>query len=265
MKRAVVAALREVMDKSESEHSHNDESEPEISPSSDDEAPPTGPVLQVSRATINRACMAPSAPRTDCSCALGSKCLRVALDSGCTKHLTNIELDNSQPCPPITILDATGSSHIANTTGTLHLTTSKQALSIPDIIYCPHIDGTLLSAKELMDNGYTIDFKRDQAVIKRDNAQYHFPWSPGDGLFVLHCALSMPIRSYASHGPLITSADLSHYRFGHFGNSYLHRAGIHPIDKQANFCYGCATQKLAHSPKKLSIDPKLTTTIIAQS
>ena len=51
----------------------------------------------------------------------------------------------------------------------------------------------------------------------------------------------------------MTTDQLMHYRFGHFGNGYIRRAGLKVGSQFKHFCPGCATEETTQAPTKKSI------------
>ena len=130
----------------------------------------------------------------------------------------------------VAIVDAMGKHTEANTTGSLKLDTLRGELNIDNVLECSAVEGTLLSVKQFLDEGYKIEFKTKLVIVKKNNLVYYFPWSEV-------------------------------YRLGHFGSEYINRAGIPIKSKYSHFCPGCIGTKPASKKKKMIIAEKTTTTI----
>ena len=201
-----------------------------------------------------------------CECQYGNSCIKLVLDSGCTRHITNLKVQQPTPCDKITIFDATGKSSFASTKGIINVQSLFGDLQLTNVLECKDIDGTLLSVRQLMREGYKIKFKIGRAELIKDERSFHFKWSRKEGLYILHSKLidhSNTVQcNIVQRSSTVTRDQLLHYRFGHFGTGYLNRAGLRVGSNFKHFCPGCATEKSTKKPKKKEIDNSKTNTYV---
>ena len=262
-------ALIESLDSYFEDEEEANESEPEIV---DDEEEQEASSEEGETVTTNMAMvrlnMAVTGIESKCFCRFGEQCQRIALDNGCTRHISNLPVDKATYGKEVTIIDAVGRKSSANISGALHFKTTSKTVNIPQVLHCKAITGTLLSVKQLIDDGYNIDFQNQRAIVNKGSHHLEFPWSNKDGLYILYCTLkngTRQIHCKASIQPQnVTTDQLMHYRFGHFGNGYIRRAGLKVGSQFKHFCPGCATEKATQAPTKKSIDETRTTTYVPQ-
>ena len=223
----------------------------------------SSPTLQV-RTTRIQGRMATMKSSTSCNCTFHNNCLRIALDSGCTRHISSVPVTNAKVIEETTIIDAAGNKNIAKVEGDLDVHTRKKRFTIRNVKYCPSIDGTLLSVKQLIDEGYLVEFKQNCATIYKKRKKIIFPWSKDEGLYIMHC---IP-RKHDTRILRVLRANIKpqheiwHYRMGHMSFPYLKRAGL-PVNMGLScFCPSCSTAKANRSPTKKLINLEKTQTII---
>ena len=172
MKQAVLEIMNDAQQEDNNDIEPNDSADSDSSVSDvctddEDDIPEeefSSPTLQA-RTTRIQGRMAIMKSSPSCNCTFHNDCLRIALDSGCTRHISGVPVTNAKTIEETTIIDAAGNKNIAKVEGDLDVHTRKKRFIIRNVKYCPSIDGTLLSVKQLIDEGYLVEFKQNCATI----------------------------------------------------------------------------------------------------
>ena len=106
-----------------------------------------------------------------CICRFAGKCTQSLVDSGCSAHVTgNLNLlTNVRQPSPVQLETAFARKSQSTTKGDLYIMlTNNTYLEVKDIIYSPEVEGTLLSTKQLADQGISTSISRDGLTITLD-------------------------------------------------------------------------------------------------
>ena len=93
---------------------------------------------------------------SSCDCRFKDKCVKALIDSGCTSHVTGkrTHLKNIRETSPVELENAFGKRVISTTRGDLPLMLpNNTVLQVTNVTYSPFIHDTLLSTKQLADQG----------------------------------------------------------------------------------------------------------------
>ena len=127
--------------------------------------------------------------RTSYTCRFKNDCLQVTLDSGATKNITGTldYLRKQRQLNASTVKTAFGQQSTAKITGTLTVMLLNNAeFSVPNVLYCPDVQSTILSTQQFIKDGYTVHIDTSGAKVKWEGHTF-LSASFTNGSYVVHC------------------------------------------------------------------------------
>jgi transposase InsO family protein len=155
------------------------------------------------------------------------------IDSGCSLHLINDQKLLIDPQPTNYTISTANQDPIKGTLkGKVMIQIGNQVMILQQVIYAPQLTQNLISVGELLKEGYTVEFHKEQCVIGNTRTQQKMKIRAAGNIFKMTGDVIMPSNkaaSYYSSVPTTLQNDSAitpyyiHALFGHIGRSKILR------------------------------------------
>ena len=203
-----------------------------------------------------------------------NKCVKFIVDSGCSNHLTNVDMKYMFHVEPIHTLIGTAGDHSLRST-------NKGCLGpLKHVLHTPSSKFSLLSVSNICDEDITVVFTRDKVCFYNNedvNGYLHVARIMSEGyregnLYLMDISTETSVaqseHTGTDHFSLVASAVIMnrytmwHQRLNHIGHDSLRRlrdSGVYHdmiwdedeyVAHRSKICHGCASGKLTAAPTR---------------
>lgn len=101
-------------------------------------------------------------------------CKKWIVDSGCTKHMTGIiEIFTNMKPHRCTVVVANGEEIEAHAIGEIFLKIDEEySLHLKNVLWVPDLNESLISVRQLTEEGYTLEFTKNETVLKSERGSF---------------------------------------------------------------------------------------------
>ena len=180
----------------------------------------------------------------------------MVIDSGASRSITGIQesLRDIRKINSIQVVNAFGGVSRADKVGTLMcMLENNVEFKLENVLFCEKIEGTLVSTKHLISEGFNIHINNKGVHIMRDNYKIHMARYT-EGSYVVHGTAKYGHKQALRCFRTKVSNELIHARFGHASNRYIKLAGFPTTERE--YCVPCGAAKLSKNPINKKITPE---------